>query len=133
MEMIFWRAVLALCVMCVLAGAPMAYFGFTNGKHFSEQWVSSSDENRAELEECRAAGGSSEADQACLDVYTAKSSADLYLLEASNKAQSSGAMGLFLLVTVPLVSLIAFYLIRWILTGRLRPLWPTRDKLAKVG
>lgn len=130
MEQIFFRAVIALSAIGVLLGGPLYYFG---AKGYDRAAAALDYEHSRldskEFQDCLAAAvRKDDADQLkyCYDFL----GADAHSIQVHGQTMSNMTrqknLAVGLAVVGPLLLFAAFYLLRWIVTGRLK------DSVAKI-
>lgn len=121
MERIWFRLIVVLSIIGVLAGVPAMYVGSLGVENWPKTGEELGAKNSSELKRCLGDSSQWEVAKECYDTYwrmwgwATKTESDGY-----NNAVNLETAGLAAAVFMPLTLFAIFYILRWIATGRWR-------------
>lgn len=121
MEQIVWRAVVAAALLGIVLGVPSMILGSRSQESMQALWLEASEKAGAENDAClEVAGGNAAAQGQCYEVWNSAYSSNSWMMTSSAQSGDAIVRGFLMAVVLPLLLFSAFFLLRWIGTGRWR-------------
>ena len=121
MERIFFRAIVALSLLGVLAGIPSIYLGTKGIENWPETIRGLDSVRETERKDCLSRATTPNENISCEESYQDELFAAMKIENEGYKtADRLQTFGIFAAVLVPPTLFVLFYVLRWIFTGRWR-------------